>query len=70
VVKKGGVFVFHDMFEQKKLYGDMYAFIEQLRKEGIAEIHYIANTEKETFIPGLLSAPWMLKNMGLIYGVK
>lgn len=70
VVKKGGVFVFHDMFEQKKLYGDMNAFIEQLRKEGITEIHYIANTEKETFIPDFLSAPWMLKNMGLIYGVK
>ncbi len=70
VVKKGGVFVFHDMFEQKMLYGDMNTFIEQLRKEGITEIHYVANTEKETFIPGYLSAPWMLKNMGLIYGVK
>ena len=65
VVKKGGVFVFHDMFEQKKLYGDMNAFIEQLRKEGIAEIHYIANTEKETFIPDFLSAPWMPEKYGI-----
>lgn len=70
VVKKGGVFVFHDMFEQKRLYGDMNVFMSQLKKEGIAEIHYIANTEKETFIPGFLSTPWMLKDMGLIYGLK
>lgn len=70
VVKKGGVFVFHDMFEQTQLYGNMNDFIKELKQEGITEIHYIPNTDRESFIPGFLRAPWMLKDMGLIYGIK
>ncbi|WP_244833660.1 class I SAM-dependent methyltransferase [Clostridium sp. BJN0001] len=71
VVKKGGAFVFHDMFEQKKLYGDIKEFIDQLRKEGITEIYYEANTENMSFIPNYIKkAPWMFHNMGIIYGIK
>jgi len=70
VVKKGGSFAFQDMFEQKKLYGNMEEFIKELRKEGIQEIHYIPNVEKEDFIPGFIQAPWMLKGVGIIYGKK
>lgn len=70
VVKKGGSFSFQDLFEQKKLYGDMQEFIEELRREGIEEIHYIANVEKKGFIPKFVQAPWMLHGMGLIYGRK
>lgn len=70
VVKKGGVFAFQDLFEQKQLYGDMEEFMEELRKEGIEEIHYIANVEKQDFIPGFVQAPWMLHGIGLIYGKK
>ena len=70
VVKKGGSFAFQDMFEQKALYGDMNAFIEELKAEGIAEIHYIGNVEKEEFIPKFVTAPWMIKGVGLIYGKK
>lgn len=71
VVKKGGYFAFQDMFAQKKLYGDMDAFAEKLKKEGISEIHYIGNVEKrENFIPAFATAPWMLSGVGLIYGRK
>ena len=70
VVKKGGSFAFQDLFEQKQLYGDMEEFIEELRREGIEEIHYIANVEKQDFIPAFVQAPWMLKGIGLIYGKK
>ena len=70
VVKKGGSFAFQDMFEQKALYGDMNAFIEELKAEGIAEIHYIGNVEKEEFIPKFVTAPWMIKGVGMIYGKK
>lgn len=70
VVKKGGSFAFQDLFEQKQLYGDMQEFIEELRKEGIEEIHYIANVEKQDFIPAFVQAPWMLKGIGLLYGKK
>lgn len=71
VVKKGGAFSFHDMFEQKQLYGNMDEFINELKKEGITEIHYEAHTENLSFIPRVVKlAPWMLKDMGIIYGVK
>ena len=70
VVKKGGVFAFQDMFEQKALYGDMTEFIEVLKKEGISEIHYIPDVDKMDFIPEFIRAPWMLKGMGLMYGIK
>lgn len=70
VVKKGGAFAFQDMFAQEKLYGNMEEFVELLKEEGIQEIHYIANVEKEDFIPKFVQAPWMLYGMGLLYGVK
>lgn len=70
VVKKGGSFAFQDLFAQKKLYGDMEEFVEELRREGIQEIYYIPNVEKQGFIPGFVQAPWMLSGMGLIYGKK
>lgn len=70
VVKKGGSFSFQDLFAQKQLYGNMEEFIEELKKEGIQEIHYIPNVEKQGFIPGFVQAPWMLSGIGLIYGRK
>lgn len=70
VVKKGGSFAFHDLFEQKKIYGDMDDFISLLRSEGITELHYEPHTEKLSFIPGLVKAPWLLSGTGLLYGIK
>lgn len=70
VVKQGGSFAFQDLFSQEKLYGDMTEFIEELRQEGIGEIHYIPFVEKQGFIPGFVQAPWMLHGIGLIYGKK
>ena len=71
IVKKGGAFSFQDMFSQKALYGDMEEFVEELKKEGITEIHYIGNLEKKLdFIPGYAAAPWMISGMGILYGRK
>ncbi len=71
VVKKGGAFSFQDMFSQKSLYGDMEEFVEELKKEGITEIHYIGNLEKKLdFIPGYATTPWMISGMGILYGRK
>ncbi|SCQ21470.1 class I SAM-dependent methyltransferase [Tannerella forsythia] len=70
VVRSGGSFAFLDLFGQKQLYGDMTAFVAQLRKEGISEIHYIANVEKQPFMPAFLRTPWMMYGVGLIYGKK
>ena len=71
VVKPGGSFAFQDMFGQKGLYGDMEEFIADLKKRGIvSEIHYIPNIENNDFVPNFVTAPWMIKDAGLIYGVK
>lgn len=70
-VKKGGVFSFQDMFSQKALYGDMEQFVRELKAEGISEVHYIGNLEKKLdFIPGVVTTPWMISGMGIIYGKK
>lgn len=71
IVKKGGVFSFQDMFFQKALYGDMEQFVRELKAEGISEVHYIGNLEKKLdFIPGVVTTPWMISGMGIIYGKK
>lgn len=71
VVRKGGAFSFQDMFSQKALYGDMEEFVKLLKREGISEIHYIGDLEKKLdCIPGFVTAPWMIKGMGIIYGRK
>ncbi len=70
VVKPGGAFAFQDMFGQQKLYGDMNEFVAELKAEGIREIHYIPDVDKMDFIPNFIRAPWMLSQMGLIYGIK
>ena len=70
VVKKGGAFAFQDLFVRKRLYGNMEEFVTQLQAEGINEIHYIANVERTGLIPKYLQAPWMLVNIGIIYGKK
>lgn len=70
VVKKGGAFAFQDMFEHKALYGDMEDFVEILKKEGIQKIYYIPDVDKLGFIPGYIRTPWMLRGMGLLYGIK
>ena len=71
VVKPGGAFAFQDMFGQKQVYGDMEEFTEELRKEGmVKEIHYIPHVEKKAAVPAFVTAPWMIKDAGLIYGIR
>lgn len=70
IVKKGGAFAFHDLFEQQQIYGDMEEFTEQLRAEGITELHYLPHTENLDCIPWYVKAPWLLTGMGILYGIK
>lgn len=70
VVRPGGAFAFQDMFGQAKLYGDMDEFLDQLRNEGVTEIHYRAQVDKLDMIPCIMRAPWMLHGVGVLYGIK
>jgi SAM-dependent methyltransferase len=69
VVKKGGVFVFHDIFYINKIYGEPEEMIEKLRASDISEIHII-NTSTLEIIPKFLRTSFMLGGIGLIYGKK
>lgn len=68
IVKKGGAFAFHDLFEAKGLYGDINKFIEELKSAGISEVHYEPHTENLPFVPKYIKP--MFKKMGIIYGKK
>jgi ubiquinone/menaquinone biosynthesis C-methylase UbiE len=69
VVKQGGIFVFHDLFYIKKLYGESEDMITKLHTPDISEINII-NTSKLEIIPKFLRTSFMLGGIGLIYGKK
>ncbi len=70
MVKPGGCFAFQDLFSQETLYGDMEAFVRELRLEGFQEVHYIPFVERQGFVPWYVQTPWMLRGVGLLYGRK
>ena len=69
VVKKGGRFVFQDLFLLRSYYGDMEEFVQSLKAEGIWEAHF-ADTSKAAFIPRALRLPFMVGAIGILYGIK
>jgi SAM-dependent methyltransferase len=68
-VKRGGIFVFHDLFYVKNIYGNPDKMIDELRTFGISEINII-NTSKMEIIPKFLRTSFMLGGIGIIYGKK
>lgn len=68
VLKKGGCFAIHDLFTPGK-YGDMAAFVEELKKQGYEEVELIDTTR------GLFMSPqearWLrLHGSALLVGKK
>ena len=52
-------------------YEEMMVFVEELKKEGISEIHYIGNVEKTLdFVPDYVLTAWMISSMCILYGRK
>ena len=68
-VKKGGYFVFQDLFPVKRLYGDLDSLLEEIRSWGIGDVRYV-NTSNAGFIPVVLKLPFMVGSIGIIYGKK
>lgn len=69
VVKKGGSFVFHDLFLDETLYGDLEELAEELRQEGITTVQ-ITKTADILKIPALLRTRVMIGNIALLHGRK
>ena len=65
VLKKGGVFVIHDLMSRSR-YGDMNKFIEKLKKEGYQDVKLIDTTKdifmghKEALLIGLYGSTLLI----------
>jgi ubiquinone/menaquinone biosynthesis C-methylase UbiE len=69
VLKKGGLFVFQDLFQWKQIYGEPAELIETILSWGIAKAEFI-NTSNSAFIPTALKLPFMIGTIGIIAGKK
>jgi len=69
VVKKGGVFSFQDLFNEKRIYGDIDDLLDTIMSWGVEEVYYIPTNEYE-FIPRSLKLPFMVGSIGIIHGRK
>ena len=67
-LKKGGSFAIHDLMEKKR-YGDMEAFCEDLRKEGYADVRLIP-TSNGLFMDKSEAMTLMLSGSYLLVGIK
>ena len=67
-LKKGGTFALHDIFSQSK-YGDMQAFVRQLRDMGYRKVELIDTTDGKFMTK--FEATWMaLNGSALLTGIK
>ena len=69
VVKKGGVFVFQDLFLLEPYYGKMDDLLQSIRGWGVSEVKFI-ETRKSSFIPTALKLPFMVGTIGMLVGRK
>lgn len=69
VVKKGGSFVFQDLFLLEQYYGKTDDLVADLKASGVQEVQFI-DTSKAKFIPKALKLPFMVGTLGMLVGVK
>jgi len=69
VVRKGGVFVFQDLFMWKMVYGGVDDLLETIRGWGIERVDLVDTSDSE-FIPKALKLPFMLGTVGVLHGRK
>jgi SAM-dependent methyltransferase len=69
VVKKGGEFVFQDLFLIEQMYGKMEDLLGTIRSWGISQVEY-AETRNASFVPTALKLPFMVGTIGMLVGKK
>lgn len=68
VLKKGGTFVIHDLMSESK-YGDMDAFVKELKEQGYQDVQLI-RTDQGLFMKKSEAVRYMLKGSTLLMGRK
>ena len=69
VVRKGGTFVFQDLFLWERLYGEVNDLLDTIKSWGIERVEFIPTNDSE-FIPRALKLPFMLGTIGILRGRK
>ncbi|HWQ72350.1 MAG TPA: class I SAM-dependent methyltransferase [Desulfitobacteriaceae bacterium] len=69
VVKKGGQFVFQDLFLIRQYYGTPDKLTAAVKAMGVKKVYFV-DTSKASFIPRALKLPFMIGALGLIYGER
>lgn len=69
VVKKGGLFVFQDLFLDKGIYGEPQDLLAIIKDWGVQDVNLL-HTRDQEFIPRVLKPSFMLGSVGIIYGKK
>lgn len=67
VLKKGGLFVFQDLFLWKRVYGEVDDLVEAIRSWGIETVEFV-DTSDSDFIPTALKLPFMVGTVGILHG--
>ena len=69
VVRKGGVFSFQDLFLVKAIYGETNDLLEIIKSWEIETVDFVRTNDLD-FIPWVLKLPFMVGEIGIIYGRK
>jgi ubiquinone/menaquinone biosynthesis C-methylase UbiE len=69
VVKKGGRFVFQDLFLMRRIYGKTDDLLATVRSLGITKVKFV-KTGDAAFIPKMLKLKSMVGALGILYGEK
>jgi len=69
VIKKGGKFVFQDLFLVKMIYGEPDDLLNTIKGWGVENVEFV-HTCNSDFIPRALRLPFMLGSIGIIYETK
>jgi SAM-dependent methyltransferase len=69
VIRKGGRFVFQDLFLWERMYGQVDDLLEDVRSRGVEQVELIPTNELP-FIPRALKLPFMVGTIGILRGRK
>jgi SAM-dependent methyltransferase len=69
VLKKDGLFVFQDLFLWKRIYGEPQDLLVTIKGWGVQDVKLL-DTSEQTFIPSAMKLPFMVGQIGIIYGKK
>jgi SAM-dependent methyltransferase len=69
VLQPGGVFAFQDLFTYRNMFGDINDLLKAIRDWGIHDVQFI-DTSNAAFVPVALRLPFMIGEIGIIYGQK